>query len=276
MNPDAARADRVPVSPRTDPRTAHQSAREALCDLRRSRRRGTGAAAGNRRRRQPDDLGRHPRDARTNTTRAPLGPRWTLPPLLTAGSARAATDKTVGPVRHPGRSAIRQRPSAASEPTAGCPSPPVLLRAQRGRCGGVECGRLCRVEARAGWSGARRGARRSDAARRRTTRTATERRPARDRARGPGLSCRALTADGGQKRVLSRSGAWWSCRPSMRASNRASTRAGDRPGRNGIPPRPQPGLLVGMLRIGRRLEVLGVDRGPRESLDQLRRIVVVL
>ena len=37
----------------------------------------------NRRRRQRHDLGRHPRDARTNTTRAPLGSRCTLPPLLT-------------------------------------------------------------------------------------------------------------------------------------------------------------------------------------------------
>jgi hypothetical protein len=50
----------------------------------------TPAAAGNRRRRQPDDLGRHPRDARTDSTGAPLGPRCTLPPPLTAGSATAA------------------------------------------------------------------------------------------------------------------------------------------------------------------------------------------
>ena len=63
---------------------------EALGDLRPSRRRGTRAAAGSRRRRQPDDLGRHPRVARTDTTRAPPGPRWTLLPplieLITAGT----------------------------------------------------------------------------------------------------------------------------------------------------------------------------------------------
>jgi hypothetical protein len=35
-------------------------------------------------------------------------------------------------------------------------------------------------------------------------------------------------------------------------------------------------VLVGVLAIGRRLELLGVDRGPGKPLDQLRRIVVVL
>ena len=50
-----------------------------------------------------------PRDGRTDTTRAPLGPRWTHPPplteLITAGSASAAANGETSEA--PGRSAIR-------------------------------------------------------------------------------------------------------------------------------------------------------------------------
>ncbi len=68
------------------------------------------------------------------------------------------------------------------------PAPADGLTELKGRCGGVECeARRGRDSAgsrgRRGWSGARRGARRSDAARRRYDESATERRLARDRAR---------------------------------------------------------------------------------------------